>query len=475
MKGGEFIGTGTYGCVFYPPIKCIDGQKKKGVGKIFTNKYEQESEEMIGHKIKKIDNKGQYLNIMTDKCNVDPKDLLDNLGDCEHVDETDSHDDLMNKHSQLIYKEKGVDLHKIFKSNYEFNVFDKATSEQIMNLMNGVKLLQKHNLAHMDIKPANILITKTNKLLLIDFGLVTKLNNIYDIYKNEHILEYTYIIYPPEFKMIIALDRILLSYAEHTRDDEKVDTTYYSSLKKRLYTEFRKRREGFSGHVGTINSLKHLINEQYFKDDVELFISTLVDEMNEKKLSHRSSREDIMELFTKRFASKMDVFSIGYVLSLFILKQKHIDSKLNTQKQSLLIELFKKIYCFNPYRRWTIDECIKEFKAICDMKTLVKPTKVEIEHMQSPIRTPPQPKSKPKTNINAQKVDDCMNKYKVKDLHQLIDAHKLDKKLKKLRKQEICNEITKHLNQKVANVSKKKDDNQMSKEKCMKTYNLVEK
>ena len=37
MNGGEYLGSGTYGCIFYPAIRCKDGKQSEGVGKIFSD------------------------------------------------------------------------------------------------------------------------------------------------------------------------------------------------------------------------------------------------------------------------------------------------------------------------------------------------------------------------------------------------------------------------------------------------------
>ena len=38
MKGGKLIGSGSYGCVFNPPLKCKNSTKKRRVNSINTRK-----------------------------------------------------------------------------------------------------------------------------------------------------------------------------------------------------------------------------------------------------------------------------------------------------------------------------------------------------------------------------------------------------------------------------------------------------
>ena len=50
-KAGKAIAAGTFGCVFKPPIKCVDGRKgyEKGVSKLLTNKNAEEEMQVINN------------------------------------------------------------------------------------------------------------------------------------------------------------------------------------------------------------------------------------------------------------------------------------------------------------------------------------------------------------------------------------------------------------------------------------------
>ena len=63
---------------------------------------------------------------------------------------------------------EGVDLEAYLQENHPLS--QKEIEDIIFPFLNGVKHIHKHNILHRDIKLANVLITKENQPILIDFG-----------------------------------------------------------------------------------------------------------------------------------------------------------------------------------------------------------------------------------------------------------------------------------------------------------------
>ena len=57
-----YIAEGSYGCVFSPPLKCLNKKKTTAsqAGKIFNNRDSMEEEKELAEKINKIDPKGKW-------------------------------------------------------------------------------------------------------------------------------------------------------------------------------------------------------------------------------------------------------------------------------------------------------------------------------------------------------------------------------------------------------------------------------
>ena len=88
MRGGKFLGSGTYGCIFYPAVACNNNnQIKSGVGKVFSSKDESDMEHTLGKQFQKMDKKGEYFNILTNTCDVSKNALLanDRSKECKHI------------------------------------------------------------------------------------------------------------------------------------------------------------------------------------------------------------------------------------------------------------------------------------------------------------------------------------------------------------------------------------------------------
>lgn len=438
MNGGEYLGSGTYGCIFYPAIRCKDGKQLKGVGKIFSDEEEQKVESNVGVLVRKVDPQGSFLNILTDECDVTKAEILRNdpSKQCKHISS------LSTTYNQLIYKEKGMDLDKFLKRNKSaYCLFDKHITDYITNLLKGVQLMQDHRLAHMDIKPENMLVTdNTNKLLLIDFGLTRPFQDIYDMQKSDYLLRYSYHIYPPEFKVFMVLNMIKRKPWDVTSED------YYSTLHKKILKKYHKHFEGLNGYGFVLPKLSAAhIQQDSLKNDVSRFVEQLVEHMKNKKLTHKSCP---CSLFKRTFAKKADVLSVGYVLLAMLHYAKPTQCNDNIGKYTRFVELIKKTWCLNPYERYTIKEALDEYKKIVQPEKKNIPVIVisdDDDEMEAKKKIPSPP--------SAATLQRCM-KHKRKELQKMVGEHQLAKSVKYLNKKEMCEKLIPYM----VTESKKKEE-----------------
>ena len=200
-----YIAEGSYGCVFSPPLKCLNKKKTTSnqAGKIFYSKDSMEEEKELAEKINKIDPNGKWTIPYYGSCftNVKETRQTDNINKCNKY----------SKHifitEQLIYKNGGIDLNH-FTNNFEFfknNIFIDDLIPLFYNLLKGLKSLNEKQIAHCDIKPPNMLYDFNEfKLYIIDFGLTTPYNDI-SSFSNYNMLNHIYPYYPPEFKIYVQL------------------------------------------------------------------------------------------------------------------------------------------------------------------------------------------------------------------------------------------------------------------------------
>jgi len=458
MKAGSYLGSGTYGCIFYPSIKCKTGEEHSGVGKIFNDIHEFEDENKMGYKMKQIDNNANHFNIPIASCNITREDVENNNTnrECRHT--SSKLQKSIKEFYQIIYKEKGTDLEKYVRKTYDIELFDKESVKHINQLIDAVRLLEDNSLVHLDIKMPNVLISTKEKLLLIDFGLTCKFD---ELYKNgDSILGYSYEIFPPEFKVYLILKLF--------RNKLLVTDTYYEDLKTNIMKDFySKKFKGLDGYIPIVfkPNLTSLREKQF-----ESFVDSLIKHLKENKKTHLDSKF-IFDHFTNVFARKADVFAVGALLSrLTRLKKVNME---NLDKLDKLTNLIENVHNMNPYERYTINRLKNEFNNIIN----------DEEQKKTPKE---QKKTSKKEGVLEDKVmtmDEC-KKRKVPEIKELVKSSSLDKlnkKIKYLPKQKMCEHLIQHLSNKQNNVITKPKSNDKSTEKtgvsveqCEKYFRLID-
>lgn len=437
MEGGKFLGSGTYGCIFYPPIKCNNNifSTQNGVGKIFADNKESDIEKNTGKKINSIDKNGDFTNPLIHSCKVSLANIIKNDTNKQCV-----HAKVNKDYEQLIYKYKGVD-YSHFLRNVEYNLFDEKTVNYMLNLFKSVKVLQTNKMLHLDIKPENILITENDRLLLIDFGLARSFDEIYDIKKSHYLLEYDYHIYPPEFKSFLAIKSLKKNAVMSTIGTSS--PKYFTTWKKKI---FRYMHNWYAGY-------QHI--QQYF-DEIGVFFPDLECEnsrffthleflMLQKKMNHTSCFCNIYN----DFVHKIDVFSIGIVL-LYTYCNASDKKKLDGKRKYEFIKLIRKCINMNPFERITIDEVIKEFRQINKIKDSPESQKKQVPTIDSPSNK----------QASSQVTEEyCMNYFTKKELNDIVDMEikkgnkDISKSFKKMNKKELCNALYKYLGKKQNNTT----------------------
>ena len=432
-----------------PRIK--DLSKPLLVGKVFSSQHESDSEHKLGKQFYNMDKNGDYFNILTNTCGVFKETLLtnDNSKECKHK--------LDNKevYQQLIYKEKGSDLSK-FLRNEEFELLDKHIVEYIRNLLLGIAVLQKHKMAHLDIKPHNILISDSDKLLLIDFGLAREMKNIYNISESDFILEYSYFIYPPEFKIFMVLDTLRTNELLNMKL-KKSKSEYYRVLQNIILDTYNESFAGIKNYKHIKSELKEIGMSKYFiKYQIHEFIETLVTEMMKHNLNHTSN---MRPFFTKHFGHKADMFSAGVVMLYFY----QFSLKNNASYVNGYLELIKKMLNMNAFERYTIKQTLEEYNTLENKK----------ENKRSPLKEiTPIIINQPSPDKN--KVKECI-KMKKKDLVELVKYNKLPKSVKYENKENICKKLVPYLKNDTPTVYYTPNTKSiLTKEYCSKYYNMPE-
>lgn len=221
-KNDGFLGEGSYGCVYYPGIDCKGKKNTKNTAtKVQEINFYSKNEKSIGSYIKKhIKNFKNYFSSVIKTCIVkfdiiEKSDL--NLKKCGTLfeDYNSSIADVLNytydtntetnTYSNDIYSYANTykpQVNNKYYLMYSYYIKNKSLKDYYSNttnyancvismlnnfsyLLTSLMLLNKHKIIHNDLHVNNILINlKTNKPIILDFGLSFQINKCYESNKN---------------------------------------------------------------------------------------------------------------------------------------------------------------------------------------------------------------------------------------------------------------------------------------------------
>ena len=187
-----YIAHGTYGCVFRPAVSCNAPDKKhKGtVAKLFRKDHHAQLEVDVQQLVHDIDPQHKFTVPLVESCYV-PVKKYRQLYKCSNWSRDERYRQTV---LQLVYNDGGMEIYDA-ASMFPFERILIA----FRPIFDGLVTLQRHNICHLDIKPANIVYNlRSKKCALIDFGLAMPFHEVYD---QQHILEFAYPYYPPEFRV----------------------------------------------------------------------------------------------------------------------------------------------------------------------------------------------------------------------------------------------------------------------------------
>ncbi len=252
-KGGKFIGDGAIACTYSPNFKGdnIDIDSKllsKLEKKVHFNSYFNKIKDVF--KLNLIDPKFNYFiyPLFGDRIR---KISIDDLSQCSlftdnsqfRIGEDDNEfilQELNNRFVNVIIPYGGVELEK-YVATYDFKTKDNFNKFiiNIIDLIKSVYLLNINGIAHMDIKPQNILVDDEQNIRLIDFNLST---NNFDVYNEQFNIRHNFYRYWPldfiffiQFKEdITEIDNLIDYYDFFNKNTSKISN---ADLRKRIYND----------------------------------------------------------------------------------------------------------------------------------------------------------------------------------------------------------------------------------------------
>lgn len=194
--GGRLLDKGGYGCIYMPAVRC-SGQAPlpNHVTKLMDRREALEEFEMA-KKLQAMDPDQRYILYPSAACSL-PMDIQ-----AEELAENPLHECTAPIRNPMLLQIPygGTSLQQFIPRAGDVPRFFEAFED----LLRGVDFLHNKDFAHMDIKPANILIDAVGKKLrtrLIDFGLSFQISDFAN-FKNITTLSANYYVWPYETRLL---------------------------------------------------------------------------------------------------------------------------------------------------------------------------------------------------------------------------------------------------------------------------------
>lgn len=368
LKGGKVIGSGGFGCVFKPAIKCKNQKRNdKDITKLMKKKY-------ANAEFKGIQ---KYKEMLKDIPNYSEYFLIDGFSTCEPDKLSEEDLDRFNKKCSALKKMKitvtninsslnkltalnmpygGVDIgNYIENTRMNYKKLIKMNDSLITLLKNGIIPMNEKGIYHCDLKDSNILVKDDNddniKTRVIDWGLSTTFKNVNIIPKQLTNRPFQFNV---PFSVVLFNDTFTKMYSTFLK--KTPEPTYFATRSFTINYVITWINERGPGHLRSLNNIfkeffnRGLINieEQFKKDIIEFeytfyfifeYISYVIFKFT------KNGKFDKMGYFTQVFLKNLDVwgFTMTYLPILEYL-EKYYDDLCNCEIE--IIENIKNIILY---------------------------------------------------------------------------------------------------------------------------------
>jgi serine/threonine protein kinase len=270
--GGKVIGSGGFGCVFDPALKCSGSSKRepKKISKLLTEKHavkEYETINSIKEKLKDIHNHRKYYllydAVLCKPGSLTSTDLSNFMGKCKTLEKDGITKQNINanldKLMLLNMPNGGIPVDDYVYSQGSIGNLKNFNNRMIELLLYGIIPMNEKFVFHSDIKDSNVLVKEEDgKLLtrLIDWGLSTeyepfKDNEFPKSWRNRPLQ------FNVPFSIIIFSDSFIEKYTKYITDGGQTDPDSLKPFVVDFIHSWIKERG--AGHYKFINDIMFML------------------------------------------------------------------------------------------------------------------------------------------------------------------------------------------------------------------------
>jgi len=184
INGGKPIGSGGFGCVFRPALKCSKSntRKKNTVTKMLQKKHgihEYNESVTFKRRLKSLPNILDYFLLPLELCSakkLSSQDLIDFDNKCSSLTRKNNvNAKNINKHLSdfklIQYMDGKTEVQTFIEQKLNENNFKRFNEKMILLLKKGIVPMNKRGVYHGDLKASNLTIDENYKIRIIDWGL----------------------------------------------------------------------------------------------------------------------------------------------------------------------------------------------------------------------------------------------------------------------------------------------------------------
>ena len=331
-QGGKVIGSGGYGCVFRPALRCNGSRKRvsKTISKLMFNKYvKREYMEITKYLpiLQKIPNYKNYFIIEgANVCQPAPltrSDLSNFDVKCKTLKKRDINSKNINskldKLSSLNLQDGGVELGTYIYSGLSLDGMKDLNMRMVQLLVNGILPMNKYHVYHADIKEANIVVDTSKYVRLIDWGLsmyTASGKNIPDLLRGKPLQ------YNLPFSIILFNNTFKTMYSTFLNTITHLDNNSVGDFLKGYVEKWNQKRG--KGHIKTITSIwSGITGKQNIQETIIIpYLSAILLEYT------RNGQFDTIGYFKNVFLKLVDLWGFIICYSAF-LETEYKNEKIN--------------------------------------------------------------------------------------------------------------------------------------------------
>jgi serine/threonine protein kinase len=205
--GGKMVASGSFGCVYHPPIPCsnlpVNRQpSSQYISKVFKEEGEANDELKRIEPLVKLDPKQEFFIYPIIKCMANVADIQKNEGSssnkqCDFVVPKAS-----AQYPQLVSLNGGTEIYDYIADKYKNGTPIRYVSflQLMTKVAKAILVLNEGGYIHQDIKPNNIMIDASQNVRLIDFGFMVPKGHLF--VPANRFLAKNYWIHPPEYWLL---------------------------------------------------------------------------------------------------------------------------------------------------------------------------------------------------------------------------------------------------------------------------------